>query len=204
VSSPFNPNEWPEGYGPGSGFAGGTGGGAGGGVGGGDVPPPHDDEDAPPEDDARQPPADPTTGGVLPTSADGTPKLKRKFPPTAAEQRAAFIKWVQLHLSRVEAYGQPVRKQAPWCAEWWKHPEVVQRLYVAWRAYLKAAKLQAEGDGLAKSAWWVQHWDHHARIIFDEQYGPFRACNSAGHLADNNSRPLTIQVHEPPDEAQLI
>ncbi|MBT1608616.1 DUF4913 domain-containing protein [Curtobacterium flaccumfaciens] len=36
---------------------------------------------------------------------------------------------------------------------------------------------------LAKSAWWAQHWDHHARIIFDEQYGPFRACNSAGHLA---------------------
>ncbi|MCE0459609.1 DUF4913 domain-containing protein [Curtobacterium flaccumfaciens] len=188
MSSPFNPNEWPEGYGPGSGFAGG-------GAGGGDVPPPYDDEDAPPEDDAGQPPADPTTGAS---------KQKRKSPPTAAEQRAAFIKWVQLQLSRVEAYGQPVRKQAQWCPEWWKHPEVVQRLYVSWRGYLKAAKLQAEGDGLAKSAWWVQHWDHHARIIFDEQYGPFRACNSAGHLADNKGERLTIRSQEPPEDVELI
>ena len=196
MSSPFNPDEWPEGYGPGSGFAGG-------GAGGGDVPPPYDDEYASPEDDAGQPPTNPTTGEVLPTSTDETPKQKRKSPPTAAEQRTAFIKWVQLQLSRVEAYGQPVRKQAPWCREWWKHPEVVQRLHVAWRAYLKAAKLQAEGDGLAKSAWWIQHWDHHARIIFDEQYGPFRACNSAGHLADNKGEPLILIPQTPPDDATL-
>jgi hypothetical protein len=198
VSSPFNPNEWPEGYGPGSGFTGGAGGGAG----GGDVPPPYDDEDAPPEDDAGQPSADQATGEVLP--APDTEAPKRKSSPTAAEQRAAFIKWVQLQLSRVEAYGQPVRRQAPWCPEWWKHPEVVQRLHVAWRAYLKAAKLQAEGDGLAKSAWWVQHWDPHARIIFNEQYGPFRACNSAGHLADNRGEPLMLVPLPPPDDARLI
>ena len=104
----------------------------------------------------------------------------------------------------MEAYGQLVRKQAPWCPEWWKHPEVVQRLYVSWRGYLKAAKLQSEGDGLAKSAWWVQHWAHHARIIFDEQYGPFRACNSAGHLADNKGERLTIGAQEPPEDAELI
>ncbi|MDQ0540781.1 hypothetical protein QF011_003359 [Curtobacterium flaccumfaciens] len=200
MSSPFNPNEWPEGYGPGSGFAGGAGGGAG----GGDVPPPYDDEDTPPEDDAGRPPADPSTGEVLPAATTGAPKQKRKAPPSAAEQRAAFIKWVQLQFSRVEAYGQPVRKQAPWCPEWWKHPEVVQRLYVSWRGYLKAAKLQAEGDGLAKSAWWVQHWDHHARIIFDEQYGPFRACNSAGHLVDNKGERLTVRVQAPPEDAELV
>lgn len=200
MSSPFNANEWPVGYGPGARAAGGNGGNGA----GGDEPPPYDDEDAPPEDDEGQPPADPATGEVLPTPAGGVPKRKRKSPPTAAEQRAAFIKWVQLQFGRVEAYGQPVRKQAPWCPEWWKHPEVVQRLHVAWRAYVKASKLQAEGDGLAKSAWWVQHWDHHARIIFDEQHGPFRACNSAGHLADNKGEPLTIAPATPPDDAQLI
>jgi hypothetical protein len=199
VPSPFNPNEWPEGYGPGSGFTGS----AGGGTGGGDVQPPYDDEDVPPEDDAEQPPANPATGELLPTSTDGTAEQKPMSPQTAAEQRAAFIQWVQLHLSRVEAYGQPVRKQAPWCPEWWKHPEVVQRLYVSWRGYLKAAKLQSEGDGLAKSAWWVQHWDHHARIMFDEQYGPFRACNSTGHLADNKGEPLTFIPQAPPDDAKL-
>lgn len=80
----------------------------------------------------------------------------------------------------------------------------VQRLYVSWRGYLKATNVQAEGDGLAKPAWWVQHWDHHARIIFDEQYGPLRACNSAGHLADNKRERLTIRAQEPPEEAELI
>lgn len=200
MSSPFNPNEWPEGYGPGSGY---TGAGGAGGSGGGDEPPPYDDADAPLEDEECGPPADPVTGEVLPAAAS-EPKRKRKSPPTADEQRAAFIRWVTLQLSRVEAYGQPVRKQAPWCPEWWKHPEVVQRLHVAWRAYVKATKLQAEGDGMAKSAWWVQHWDHHARIIFNEQHGPFRACNAAGHLADNKGERLTIVPETPPDDARLV
>lgn len=198
MSSPFDPNQWPAGYGPGSNTGGA------GGSGGGDELPPYDDADAPFEDDESGLPADPATGEVLPAAA-GEPKRERKSPPTADEQRAAFIRWVTLQLSRVEAYGQVARKPAPWCPEWWKHPEVVQRLHVAWNAYVKATKLQAEGDGMAKSAWWVQHWDHHARIIFDEQYGPFRACNAtAGHLADTKGEPLTLTLQPPPDDATLF
>jgi hypothetical protein len=194
VSTPFDPNEWPAGYGPGSGYSGGAGG-----NGGDDEPPLYDDADAPDDEDGAAP-ADPSTGEILP-AGDGAPGRQA---PRGDDQRAAFIKWVGVQLSRVEAYGQPVRKQAPWCPEWWKHPEVVQRLNVAWRAYVKATKLQAEGDGMAKSAWWVQHWDHHARIIFDEQHGPFRACNATGHLADNKGSPLTLVPETPPDDARLI
>jgi hypothetical protein len=63
---------------------------------------------------------------------------------------------------------------------------------------------RATGDGLTKSAWWLQHWDHHARIISDEQYGPFRACNSAGHLADNKGEPLILIPRTPPGDEKLI
>lgn len=193
MSSPFNPNEWPEGYGPGNDHGA-----------GGDVPPPYDDA-PPPFDDEDAPPADPATGELVDAAAGGPPAGGETRPAKPKENpREAFLQWVTLQLSQVEAHGVPVRTKPAWCPEWWKHPEVVQRLYVSWKGYVKAAKLQAEGDGLAKSTWWVQHWDHHARIIFDGTYGPFRACNAAGHLADNKGKPLTIVPEMPANDVELF
>ncbi|WP_267421160.1 MULTISPECIES: DUF4913 domain-containing protein [unclassified Curtobacterium] len=187
MSTPFDPDRWPAGYGPGSSGASGAGGG------GGDEPPLFNDEDGLS--------ADPSTGKVLPSGPEdpaAAPPRKPKPDP-----REAFLQWVSEQIGQVEAYQQPIAQKSAWCPEWWKHPEVVQRLYVAWKAYQQAVERMSEDKG-AKSAWWVQHWDHHARILFDKQHGPFRACNQAGHLADNDGRPLPIVVELPPDEAPLI
>jgi hypothetical protein len=184
VSSPFDPEHWPAGYGPGA---------------GGDEPPPLDDEDAPPPlDDEGAPSANPSTGEVLQSGPAAAPPRKPKQDP-----REAFLQWVSEQIGQVEAYQQPIAQKPAWCPEWWKHPEVVQRLYIAWKAYQQAIERMSEDKG-AKSAWWVQHWDHHARVLFDKERGPFRACNQAGHLADNDDRPLPIVVELPPDDARLI
>ncbi|UKF81693.1 DUF4913 domain-containing protein [Clavibacter californiensis] len=161
----------------------------------GDEPPPLSDWDAPPTpEDEGMPPADPGTGEVIDKrGATAAPRVKKPKP----DERKLFLDWVALHLSRVEAFGVPVKQNPAWCPEWWKHPEVVERFYVSWKGYLEATK-RMQDDRLAQSAWWVQHWDHHARIIFDKTYGPFRACNAAGHLADNKGEPLTIVPEIPP------
>ena len=193
MSTPFDPNQWPDGYGPVARQGA-----------GGDVPTP-DDDGPPPLEDEDAPPSDPMTGELVDAAGGAPPAGGKKRPVKPKENpREAFLKWVQMQLSHVEAHGVPVRGKPAWCPEWWKHPEVVQRLYVSWKGYARAAKLQSEGDGLAKSAWWVQHWDHHARIIFDGTYGPFRACNSAGHLADNKGEALTIVPLMPPEDVELM
>ncbi|KDP89787.1 MULTISPECIES: DUF4913 domain-containing protein [Clavibacter] len=146
------------------------------------------------------PPANPGTGEVVDErGATATPRPTKPKP----DERKLFLDWVSLQLSRVEAFGVPVRQRPGWCPEWWKHPEVVERFYVSWKGYLEATKRMPD-DRLAQSAWWVQHWDHHARIIFDKTHGPFRACNAAGHLADNDGEPLPIMPQMPPDGFPLV
>lgn len=195
MSSPFNPDEWPEGYGPGNGYPGSRG------SDGGDEVPPYSDEEAPPEDEALLPP-DPTTGEV---GGSGGGKKPRK--PKAEQEEPAkfdvaeFLKWVRWQLGQLEAYQANASTKPAWCAEWFNHPEVVERLVVAYQAYVKSSKSQQEGDMLALSSWWVQHWDHHVRIIFDPMYGPFRACGYDGHLSKlgDDRTTLTITPADPPE-----
>ena len=97
MSTPFDAESWPAGYGP-------------------------RDLDAPDADDAPPPPADPQTGEVAPSPAD--------------LNIDEFLGWVKLQLGRVEAYGGAGAKDKPaWCPEWWKHPEVVERLIVAYQVF---------------------------------------------------------------------
>jgi hypothetical protein len=108
VSSPFDPEHWPTGYGPGSSSAGGAG------EGGGDEPPPFDDEDAPPPlDDEGAPSADPSTGEDLPLGPADAPSLKPKQDP-----REGFLQWVSEQTGQVEAYQQPIAQKPAWCPEW--------------------------------------------------------------------------------------
>ncbi len=185
MSTPFDPTRWPEVPEPDW----------------GDDAPPLDDHDAPPPpEDEGMPPADESTGEVVDAGEQKAPPRPKK-PKT--DDRTLFLEWVALQLSRVEAFGVPVGQKPGWCPEWWKHPEVVERFYVSWKGYLEATKRMTD-DRLAQSAWWVQHWDHHARIIFDKTYGPFRACNAAGHLADNEGKALPIVPQMPPADVTLF
>lgn len=138
------------------------------------------DQDAPGDPDQPPPPED--------TAA------------TAQEETAEFVDWVRRQLLTVEAYGVDEKTAVPWCPRWWVHPEAVERLRIAYKGYLKSLRLEKEGDGLALSSWWVYHWDHHARIIFDPRHGPFRWCNRTGHHSKSEPRhtPL-VDVHDPDD-----
>ena len=187
MSSPFD--QWPAGYGPDDRYGA-----------GGDEPPPYADQDAPVSEDVL-PPVDQSSGEVGGGGQGNGPRRPTGSESDPAELNVSeFLAWVGLQLGRQETYGALAADSPAWCSEWWKHPEVVERLIVAYQAYVKASKMQHEGDMLALSAWWVQHWDHHTRIIFDAACGPFRACGYDGHLSKSGGRDtLTITPENPPE-----
>ena len=108
-----------------------------------------------------------------------------------------FLDWVTEHFATVEYVHTD--KRAPWCPEWWKHPEVVARLWALWQARVQADQDAAEHLN-ADSDWWLSHWDRHAAILFDSKTGPFRKCDrQLGHLHESDGRSTqAVQVERPP------
>jgi len=82
----------------------------------------------------------------------------------------------------------------PWCAEWWRHPEAVQRLNALWRAW---EDLRAQ-PGAEWSTWWTHHLDPHLRALSDLETGTFSQCGS-GHRTYAEPLPHT----EPPADWPL-
>ncbi len=64
----------------------------------------------------------------------------------------------------------------PWCAQWWRHPEAVQRLNALWRSW-EAMRGGPEPDW---STWWVSHFDEHMGQLTNVERGPFSQCGN-GH-----------------------
>jgi hypothetical protein len=81
--------------------------------------------------------------------------------------------WVAKHL--LPTY---LRQSGPrtWCAQWWRHPEAVERLEALWRAW-EALRLDPT-TGI--SVWWRDHADHHLPILLSTD-GPFARCAHRGH-----------------------
>lgn len=108
-----------------------------------------------------------------------------------------FLDWVLEHFATIEYVHTD--KRAPWCPEWWKHPEVVARLWALWQARLQAD--QDAADHLnADSDWWLSHWDRHAAILFDSKTGPFRKCDrQLGHLHESGGQSTpAVAIERPP------
>ena len=111
-----------------------------------------------------------------------------------------FLDWVREHFAVLEYVHTD--KRAPWCPQWWKHPEVVDRLWAVWQARTQAD--EDAGEHLtALSDWWLNHWDRHAAILFDSRTGPFRHCDrQLGHhyetAATDEGAPPAITVELPP------
>ncbi|SDQ03559.1 DUF4913 domain-containing protein [Arthrobacter crystallopoietes] len=90
--------------------------------------------------------------------------------PTEEELTQQFVMWVELMIHDAESVPD-TNNERYWCPQWWAHPEAVSRLSALHSAYAQAVT----DDTL--SAWWVQHWDSHTRVLFS-QHGPFENCQT--------------------------
>jgi hypothetical protein len=89
---------------------------------------------------------------------------------TEAELIQQFVMWVEMMIHDTESVSD-TKNERYWCPQWWAHPEAVNRFNA-----LHAAYGQAVADDTV-SAWWIQHWDSHARVLFS-QHGPFENCQN--------------------------
>ena len=99
-----------------------------------------------------------------------------------------FVEWVEQLVARVESVD--MNQDMRWCPQWWAHTEAVDRfksLYEEWMV------CQA-GGGM--SAWWTNHFDRHAAVLFTKR-GPFGECGTS-HVEKSFRRTLACE-HPPAD-----
>ncbi|WP_406300037.1 DUF4913 domain-containing protein [Embleya sp. NBC_00888] len=93
-----------------------------------------------------------------------------------AEYRAELValdQWVRLVLV---TYLRDVNSAAPWCDEWFRHPEAVARLHALWLAWQQYTAPEAGGwDG--PSVWHRDHLDPCMHQLRSAD-GPFNACGT--------------------------
>lgn len=97
-------------------------------------------------------------------------------PEPAARPRRRFDspeQWVD-QVYTVLAAGQ----RLPWCARWWEHAEVYERLTALWQSW-EAATVAASEDDAAMAVWLRDQFDHH-RAVLQGRDGPFADCHT-GH-----------------------
>ncbi|MFC8314132.1 DUF4913 domain-containing protein [Gordonia sp. NPDC057258] len=85
--------------------------------------------------------------------------------------------WFTNWLSHIKA-GR-FDRDTRWCAQWWRHDEVVIRLEELWKAW-ETARLSE--DPAALSSWWTAHLDAHWRTLTAEN-GPLYLCTPEKHTA---------------------
>jgi hypothetical protein len=116
------------------------------------------------------------------------------------DNRAAFLDWFAEHFRTIEVTDS--RESAPWCPEWWLHPEVNARLWALFLAHQEVVTSESLG---ALSDWWLRHWDAHRAVLFNPTTGPFKDCSTTkGHLTQRtrNTSIIAIDAVLPPDEWQ--
>jgi hypothetical protein len=111
---------------------------------------------------------------------------------TEAELIQQFVMWVEMMIHDTESVSD-TKNERYWCPQWWAHPEAVNRLNA-----LHAAYGQAVADDTV-SAWWIQHWDSHARVLFS-QHGPFGNCQTRHTFYDraDEYKPRLVTDAVPP------
>jgi len=62
-----------------------------------------------------------------------------------------------------------------------------------------------DGDAGAVSSGWINHWKHHAAMIFDKSTGPFRDCDpDDGYLSRRRDKhAAVVPLSMPPDNVTL-
>ncbi|MGW9588627.1 DUF4913 domain-containing protein [Microbacterium sp. NPDC055455] len=70
----------------------------------------------------------------------------------------------------------PANNESRWCAQWWKHPDVVRRLTVMWMSFEARVR---EKPATGEDEWLRLVGDVHMRILTDKNRGPFASCHHA-------------------------
>nr|WP_012311458.1 DUF4913 domain-containing protein [Arthrobacter sp. Chr15]ABR67093.1 hypothetical protein [Arthrobacter sp. Chr15] len=65
-----------------------------------------------------------------------------------------------------------------WCAEWWKHTEILNRLQDLCDGW---NKIGPEADDIDLNTWYRLYLDHHMPIITNKETGPLRGCTNLAH-----------------------
>lgn len=129
------------------------------------------------------------SGGVDEAKEDATGDAEGPIWPSSED----FIAWVEATISALESVD--TEGNMHWCAQWWDHPEAVDRLR-ALHMHQLAVMPTSEDPAGALSSWWVDHWDRHAVILFGKS-GPFGECRG-GH-----TRRAPLSLDSPPIGLQL-
>jgi len=67
-----------------------------------------------------------------------------------------------------------------WCAEWWKHTEILNRLQDLCDGW---NRIGPEETDLDLNTWYRLYLDHHMPIITSKDNGPLRGCTSLAHAS---------------------
>lgn len=102
--------------------------------------------------------------------------------------REELAAWVEGLLSQVESVDLSANMH--WCSQWWAHTEAVERFSALHAQWLVAR------DENTMSAWWVSHFDAHAKVLFSVR-GPFGECGTS-HTDKGFRR--TLACEQPPAE----
>lgn len=109
----------------------------------------------------------------------------------------SLAEWVALWLAQVverrvrtSEGGADTRSPLRWCASWWRHPEVVDRLTGLWHTWEAARQ-----DPTGMAAWWRDFFDPCWSVLTHE-LGPVSRCS-----ADRCAGPTPpLPVTTPPPE----
>lgn len=109
--------------------------------------------------------------------------------PEYQETLTLLARWV--HHLLLPVYGREVTSAAPWCTQWWQHPEAVAQLHGLWLAWQELTSPEA---GLAGPANW--HRDYLGAVLgaLRDPGGPFAGCKPGTHRPKE-----TPPVEEYPD-----
>jgi hypothetical protein len=86
--------------------------------------------------------------------------------------------WVR-HLL-LPVYAREITSSAPWCPQWWQHPEAVAQLYGLWMAW---QQLSMPAAGLTGPASWHRDFLGPAMLSLRDPSGPFAGCKPGAHRA---------------------
>jgi Domain of unknown function (DUF4913) len=105
---------------------------------------------------------------------------------TDSLDRLAF--WV--HQLLIPVYGREVTSMAPWCPEWWRHPEAVaylHGLFLAWES------LTGAGSDRTGPAIWHRDFLGPTMLALRDPSGPLAGCRVGSH---RDKRSPTVVDHK--------